>query len=848
MENPVSDTNIPGGSTTTTHKRTKSAPRVTLGPVPSSLFLTNLRLLNLDTLADWPSITPSTFSNVDARARIKAAEWSLYQLFRLYDPAVTAEKLQPFFPPLEPLQSINLRAALYRCLDGLKKNGILGRDVVLRKTMLDECAGDKFWEVCVAFSAIVVRKKVVGKRGKSGLGRPVAQAMGTAQGLGKGEREALVPLMVAHRVSLSRNLSERQKLAEQFAELGDVLREKEEDLARRRAAIFHDGKSEQIQKQLEHFSPLEDVLRRGWVGDEGFEEALLSGGSAASSDRVLSESTEALLERDSRISNPARADRDLVSDIASNARGQNLRLKRWEALYDRLQAAKPKPSQAEEAKNRGDTSQVRFDRHADLTVADTRPQRGFGSPTKSSHSRGASACVAGYDNILSALREDLRLAQNARRNDLNVTQNPRHGRSTSDAVAGASRSAAFQPLPSRQHSRSPSLQHSPSQSPVPFRPGMGRRISSRSRSYQQPKVISQRGPIPLKTELFSPLKSARPGSYSPRSASISRSTSLLPSPHEEMDESMAGIDDTMDHQERSDAIPYSNSHRSNQLLPSPQEEEDESVATINGALAGLGLSHRDTGSDFPGSASNFAMPTVSASPVNLDPSKQDPWEDEPEVKKFTPTSANHTPRPSLAERTRLSMSFNSNENSQTLTSGSQTPEDSPSPVISTNDFPQPPSNNNTPTPPQPTRNLSERTRQSISSFQPTTPVPRHKQPQHTRSRTSVHQRPGAENPPTPRRSSFGNLTPSQEEVEAEGENGAFQPLSHRQRIVTPRDQLFEASAEYDSVFKSRPRVAHTPPLSPSVLEHDDEEAHFSMVGALKELDHEGALGSSPLRR
>ena len=138
----ASDT-TPGGSSTTTHKRTKSAPRVPSGPNPASLFLTNLRLLNLDTLADWPSITPSTFSNVDARARIKAAEWSLYQLFRISDPATTAEKLQPFFPPLEPLQSINLRAALYRCLDGLKKSGILGRDVVLRKTMLDELQTDR---------------------------------------------------------------------------------------------------------------------------------------------------------------------------------------------------------------------------------------------------------------------------------------------------------------------------------------------------------------------------------------------------------------------------------------------------------------------------------------------------------------------------------------------------------------------------------------------------------------------------------------------------------------------------------------------------------------------------------
>lgn len=70
--------------------------------------------------------------------------------------------------------------------------------------------------------------------------------------------------------------------------------------------------------------------------------------------------------------------------------------------------------------------------------------------------------------------------------------------------------------------------------------------------------------------------------------------------------------------------------------------------------------------------------------------------------------------------------------------------------------------------------------------------------------------------------------------------------STSKRIITPREQLFEASAEYDSVFKSRPRVAYSPVMSPSVLEHDEDD---SMIGALKGLDDDdAALGSSPLRR
>jgi hypothetical protein len=414
-------------------------------------------------------------------------------------------------------------------------------------------------------------------------------------------------------------LSEKQRLGEEFAQLGNVLQEKEEDLGQRRATLQEHGKHEQVQKQLDHFRPLEDVLRKGWVGDETFEEALLSGGSAASSDRMLAESTEALFNRDrrSRVSILGQDDIEITEDIVSKARGQNSRLKKWQALYDRLQTAKPKLSQAEVARVAGQTT-TRFNRHADLTLGDARSQRGSSSPTKSSHMRAASACVTGYDNILSAMREDLRLTQNARRGDNNKAPNDvRHGRSAS-AVTGTNRPSSLHTSQSRSrpHSRSPSLQYSPSQSPAPFRTGMGRRISSRSRSYQQPKVISQRGPIPLKAELFSPLKSARPGNESPNPGFMSRPSSLLPSPQEELDESTASIDDTLNNANHFGASWNSEYRRSNPVLSPPREEPEDSVAGIDAAVSGLGIretSPSDEPENTPESSSThtFALPTNS---------------------------------------------------------------------------------------------------------------------------------------------------------------------------------------------------------------------------------------------
>lgn len=852
MDRPPSASNTTTTTTTTaastpTHKRTKSTPRT--GTAPGSpalqtLYLTNLRLLDLDLLPDWPSITPTALSATDSRARIRAAEWSLYQLFRLHDPALAADKLQPFFPPLEPLQSINLRAALYRCLDGLKKNGVLGREAVLRKTMLDECAGDKFWEACVAFSAVVLRQRVLARRGRSGYEGALGVRLGLAQGLGRAEREVLAPLVLAHRVGLGGRLAERRKLGEEFAQLEGLLRGKEEELAERRE-VLRRAEGGEVERRLGELRPLEDALRKGWAGDDGVRDAVLSGGDAASGDKVLVDSTESLFDRDSAAGSPVRKDVGLVEDIEVKARGQSLRMKRWQALYDKIQAAKPKPSPEEEARARGGSVTIRFDKHSDLTLADAQQQRGSTSPTKSSHSRAASAHVVGYDNILSAMREELRRAQNARRNGNASPKDARHNRSMSDAISGARRSSSFQSAHSRQHS------HSPSQSPAPFRPGMGRRVSSRSRSYHQPKVISQRGPIPLKTELFSPLKTARPGNESPNSAysaSTSRPPSALPTPHEEGDESFSSIEGTLDDSGRQTNSRSGRSFRGNSILPSPQEAQFESPTSIDAAL---GNSVRHERSQMDGATSvngglGFALPERSASSVVLDPPKQDLTYDDSEITKPSLPPTQHTHRPSLADRTRSSMAFTSSENTRNLIPTTNSPNDPPSPAITTSNFPLPPSNiTRTPLPTSPDNHqqpltLADRTLQSISASNTQSPspnaTPRRNPSKHTRSRTSLHT--PTLTTPRVRRSSVGSLSPSREEEDGTGTG---------KRAITPREQLFEASAEYDSVFKSRPRVAHSPVMSPSLLEGGEEE--MSMIGALRGLDDdEGELGSSPLRR
>ena len=76
----------------------KSAPQHGVGPAQPtshgasavSLFLTNLKLLDLDLRPDWPGISAETFAITGTSAqgqkkRVQCVEWALYHLFALWD-------------------------------------------------------------------------------------------------------------------------------------------------------------------------------------------------------------------------------------------------------------------------------------------------------------------------------------------------------------------------------------------------------------------------------------------------------------------------------------------------------------------------------------------------------------------------------------------------------------------------------------------------------------------------------------------------------------------------------------------------------------------------------------------
>lgn len=87
----------------------KQAAHTATSPSSLSLFLRNLRLLDLDLLPDWPGISSDTFavtgtaSSHGQKKRIQCVEWALFHLFSLWNPEETANVSICLFPLPIPL-------------------------------------------------------------------------------------------------------------------------------------------------------------------------------------------------------------------------------------------------------------------------------------------------------------------------------------------------------------------------------------------------------------------------------------------------------------------------------------------------------------------------------------------------------------------------------------------------------------------------------------------------------------------------------------------------------------------------------------------------------------------------
>lgn len=271
-----------------------------------------------------------------------------------------SQKLRPFFPPLEPLQSVNLRAALFRALSDLKKNGDLGRETIIRKTMLDDCKGPRFEELLAVFSTAVLRKDISAKAEEPGL------RLGLAKQLTEAEFAKLLPLILAQHASLSSRSQSANRVQDNFDQFSRLLEDKSEQLSSRAK-----DRSQSPDPILQTDTLVQEV-KANWLGSQHWADSLLYGACRSNTDRFLDLSFEEAWSRAKKgniygLTKPTQT--DLLLDLEAFLSQQRDRLRRLEDFKVSLCKNNVETGQKGQAQNLDKTRGLVFKEHQTLTVA-----------------------------------------------------------------------------------------------------------------------------------------------------------------------------------------------------------------------------------------------------------------------------------------------------------------------------------------------------------------------------------------------------------------------------------------------------------------------------------------------
>jgi hypothetical protein len=304
----------------------------------TDLLIKNLRLLDLDEEFDWPQVRPNNFTATstaqEQKSRVRCAEWIFYKLLDVWDPKEAA-KLADYFPPLEPKQSAKLRAGLFQCLNELKKDGVLGKEIVLRRTMLDDCRGPKFEELLAVFSTMVLHKVLMDDT------RDYSYAKSAITGKVVLEKQQdMLPLTLAYRASCSKTLQQREAYTRRWHTLGRTLRLQKDELEARQGEIEH-ASAHRREKTIPRRTL--DRLRRhvdaNWKGDKEWIEILTRSDQHRPQQRLLERDFDNIWSHacaDTLYAVRPVRDDSLLQTLEARVSQQNERLNKWRAVQERL--------------------------------------------------------------------------------------------------------------------------------------------------------------------------------------------------------------------------------------------------------------------------------------------------------------------------------------------------------------------------------------------------------------------------------------------------------------------------------------------------------------------------------
>ncbi|KAF3170408.1 hypothetical protein TWF788_010158 [Orbilia oligospora] len=373
---------------------------------PVALLLTNLRLLDLPVYQDLP-IDDETFSLGKNKSR--AFELIAHHIFDRYDPIESKSRFAGNWPIYEPAQSKNFRAAIVNWLTDLKKSGALHNAIIIRKSMFDECQGDRYEELLLFLSTMAL-KKVVQREHKDHTGDSIAldEALSTHPDL-----DTVNILNIAYQNSLRNTLQHRfvdkKKwflASRRLEEQGRLVSEREQATAIARESRKGLGIKE---------SDITSVWEKNWVGDQSIYKLLLPDRDDATERELWSNASFKKLLQTGTFNKPCASNGSgsTVKTMEDAVKAHESRLARWKEynyqfLKERTGSKKSLPGKKVSfAADVGGGLGVDFNKHQNLHASAFTLQEGTQLPIPSTDDE--------FGKLFNSMRKELQTIRVSRR-------------------------------------------------------------------------------------------------------------------------------------------------------------------------------------------------------------------------------------------------------------------------------------------------------------------------------------------------------------------------------------------------------------------------------------------------
>ncbi|KAJ8106483.1 hypothetical protein OPT61_g9508 [Boeremia exigua] len=229
--------------------------------------------------------------------------------------------------------------------------------------MLDECKGDKFYEIIALFSAAVL-KKVLASRGGNNPNAAVARRLGTASHLSSDEQRSLLPLAIAHKAALVRVLRQKDEKRRKFAEFEATLDAKASDINKRIRRCVDTPRAKRPAVPQREADAVKRQLASNWIGNQKWLGIMLHGDDVQAGDAFLSNRFDKvwhMVERGRKLEDAA-PEAGLLEDLQSRVQEQQSRLQKWKAFHEELRQGNAEVTSATQ-KMPAAAKDFKFDHH-----------------------------------------------------------------------------------------------------------------------------------------------------------------------------------------------------------------------------------------------------------------------------------------------------------------------------------------------------------------------------------------------------------------------------------------------------------------------------------------------------